>query len=1214
MKFLASFQGVFNLRLKELQLFGFKSFADKTTIEFDKGITIIVGPNGSGKSNIFDAMRWVLGEQSVKSLRGNKMEDVIFAGSDTRKTLGMAEVSLVLENEDKKINLPYSEIKVTRRIYRSGESEYLINDNPCRLKDITEMFMGTGIGIDSYSIISQGEVDKIINAKPEERREIFEEAAGITKHKKRKEETLRRLETVEQDMIRINDILEEIKRQANSLERQAKKAEKYKMLKEETESIEITISKKRIKDLNEKYQKLILEKEEIESKIEKENFKLKDYEEKLEKLNHEINQKENEINEKKNNFIIMQQEIKRLEDNLNYNEERQKEILQQSENVSMEIERIIEKIEKIKIEIENNQKLIEEKRNFLSIKQAELENNKKCIENIETEINKIYEKKKLKSEEIEKLIHKIAELKNKIIEKKLLIKGIEDNIYNIEKQKQENEEKIKLIELEVESIEDKLKIKEETIKDIKTREENLLKKKIEYNRNLKRIDEIIKEQSIIISKIKSKYNLLKEMQEKMIGFSNIIKKVLTEFKQQVSFEKEDEMIESLNNLINVETKYAKAVEKNFSSLLQAVLVNDYGLIEEIFSLYEKEKGEMLLLNNKILEQNYETILGIWKKKITHRNIEAYLPDLISVNDKFKSVKLLFYNVFVVDNFAKAKEVLKDIKIDEQFYILTGTDELISNYGIFKKVGSEQEVGTNLLTRIQQINEMKSEILFAEQRLFSLNDERKFLNEKILIIEKQIEDLSARYHNQYVEVIKDGEKIKQRQEEQQIYQENFEKNKIDINNFIKLKQDMLKMKETLEIQKGEMELTLDKNREELQELEKVFKEVESKKNIQKIKDEELEKEIIKEKGNLDMFLSNNNILDKRKEEINQEFDNLKKEKENIVNKLKNIEEEKMNIKLKIMQLQSEVSVKEEHMNNLKKDFEEIKKQKDELENFIKDMGKEREKLKEKLTDIKIKINELSYEIKSIYNKIQDEYKVSLNEEEINNLQIDDEQFKELNLKLEDNKEKMANIGVVNLVAIEEYETAKKRQDFMQNQYNDLLSSREDLKKIIKKLNEESTLLFSDTFKKIKENFKEVFKMMMKGGDADVILIDKENILETGIDIIAKPPGKKLQNISLLSGGEKAVTAISLLFAIFLIKTSPFCIMDEIDAPLDDVNIVRFTKFLNEFKNKTQFIIITHNKLTMEMADIIYGVSMEHDGVSRIISVRLDKISEIANGSN
>lgn len=1209
--FLKNFQGVFKLKLKELNLFGFKSFADKTTIEFDKGITIIVGPNGSGKSNIFDAIKWVLGEQSVKSLRGSKMEDVIFAGSDTRKTLGMAEVSLILENEDKKIDLPYSEIKVTRRIYRSGESEYFINDNPCRLKDIVEMFMGTGIGIDSYSIISQGEVDRIINARPEERREIFEEAAGITKHRKRKEETLRKLETVEQDMVRINDILEEIKRQASSLERQAKKAEKYKILKEETETIEITISKKRIKDLSEKYEKLLSEKEIIEGKIEKENLKLKDYEDRLEKLNSEIKLREQEINDKKNAIIIKEQEIKRLEDNLNYNEERKKEMILQKEKVSREIDEAIEKKEKIKIEIENNKRQINEKKDFLMKKEEELKQDLEEVHFIEKEINEILKQKEIKINEIESINGKIIEIKNKITEQELLIKGIEENITGIEKQKQENEEKLKLIELEVENIEDKLKVKEEIIKDIKTNEESLLKKKIEYNKDLQKIDEIIKEQSIIISKIRSKYNFLKEMQEKMAGFSSIVKKVLTEFKQQLNHQEKSEIIESLNNLINVERKYVKTLEKNFSAFLQAILINKFDIIEEIFSLYEKEKGELIILHNEILNENFEKISGKWRNKISHKNIEAYLPDLITVDEKYKGVKLLFYNVFVVSNFEKAKEVLKDIKIDEQFYLLTGTDELISNFGIFKKVGSELEIGTNLLTRVQQINEMKNEILLAEQRMNSLNEERKLLNEKVLIIEKQIEELSEKYHNQYVEVIKDSEKIKQRQEERKIYFENFEKNKIDINNFIRLKNEIFKIKETLELQKGEQELILSKCRNDLQEIENIIRTKDEVKNAKKLKCENLEKEIIKERGNLDIIISNNNILEKRGEEINLELENFKKEIENLVDKIKNIENEKGNIQSNIVKIHSEISIEANHIETLNNKFGEIKNQKEELERFIKDMGKEREELKEKLTDIKINVNELGYEIKNIYNKLQEEYKVLLNEEEIKNLQIDEEQYKELNFKLEENRKKMENIGVVNLVAIEEYDSAKKRQDFLQGQYNDLVASREDLKKIIKKLNDESTVLFSDTFNKIRENFKEVFKIMMKGGDADLILIDKENILETGIEIIARPPGKKLQNISLLSGGEKAVTAISLLFAIFLIKTSPFCIMDEIDAPLDDVNIVRFIKFIKEFKNKTQFIIITHNKLTMEMGDIIYGVSMERDGVSKIISVRMDKLGEIIN---
>lgn len=1195
------------MKLKELHLFGFKSFGDKTTIEFDQGITIIVGPNGSGKSNIFDAMKWVLGEQSVKSLRGNKMEDVIFAGSDMRKTLGMAEVSIILDNQEKKINLPYSEIKVTRRLYRSGESEYLINDNQCRLKDITEIFMDTGVGIDSYSIISQGEVDRIINAKPEERREIFEEAAGITKHRKRKEETLRRLETVESDMIRINDLLEEVKRQAASLERQAKKAEKYKILKEETDEIEIKLLKSQIKKLNEKYKKLIAEKEEIEKQINEENMKLKNYEIDFEKLKEEIVEKENVIKDKNNSFIIKQQEIKRMEDNLVYNNEKNKELFIQKENANKESIELVEKIEKVKIEIEGNDNKIKESNERILHKETELNKSNEELNCLMREIEKIVEDKKEKTKILDEISGKIIEIKNKITEREMAVKSIDEDINKLEVLKKQNEEKLHLVELELEHIEDGIKIKEEEIKNIKLKEEDLLKRKLQLKNDFEKINDIIKEQILIISKINSKYEFLNEMQKKMAGYSDIVKKVLTEFKMQMD-NKETGVFDSISSIIGVENKYVKLIEKVFSSYLQAILVDNLDIIKEIFTIYEKEKGELLLLHNDILNSKCDFILSNWRKKINHKNIETYLPDLFSVNDKYKGIKILFYNIYVVADMEKANEVIEANKIDEQYYLLTNNGELISNYGIFRKVGGEAEIGTNLLTRTKEINEIRNEILLAKERLNSLNEEKNILDNRISKVELEIENLSLNYHNQYIEVVKDNERIKQKNEELKFIKQDIEKNITSLQTLKNYRNEIMELKGKLESEKLEMEVSFAKTSEEIKKIDEIFKIKQGDLNLKKEGINEFEKELIKEKSNLEFIISNKNMLEERKKEMNLKYESLVKEVENINAKLIELENERNSINEKIFKLKSEILNDENQIANLKVEFEKVKKQKDDLENFIKAMGGKREELRENLSELKMQINEISFEIKSLYQKIQENYKIMPEEKEIEALQIDEEEYKTLNLKVSENKEKMESIGLVNLVAIEEYNTVKQRMDFLQKQYDDLVASRENLKKIIKRINEESTERFTKAFEEIKVKFRQVFNKMMKGGEADVILVDKENVLESGIDIIAKPPGKKFQHINLLSGGEKAVTAISLLFAIFLIKASPFCIMDEVDAPLDDVNIIRFINFIKEFKEKTQFIIITHNKLTMEIADIIYGVSMERDGVSKIISVKFEKIDE------
>jgi chromosome segregation protein len=1204
-----NFQGEYNLKLKSLDLLGFKSFADKTHLEFGEGITVIVGPNGSGKSNILDSIRWVLGEQSAKALRGGKMEDVIFNGSDAKKTLGMAEVSIVFDNQDKLINIPYNEIKVTRRLYRSGESEYLINDNPVRLKDVVELFMDTGIGIDAYSIISQGEVDRIINNKPLERREIFEEAAGITKYIKKRDEALSKLESTEQHMLRINDILSEVKRQAAALERQAKKAEKYRELKQECSDMEIKISKRELKEKYKLYNENDKRREEIEKKIEEENTKLGSIEKKIEELKTESVNIEKEISVIKEVCILNDETIKRIEDNLKFNLEKKNEFISRIEELKKQNVENIGKIEGLKEEVKTKEEKLIKINELIQIKEKEFNEILFLLQQTQNRFEEIRKTSETKGNILNKITQEFNSLENNISIQETLIKGIDEKILLNENLKKETEEKINKINIEFENISKQRIIKEDEIKQIKIKEEMLIKEKIKRTDTVNLFDDTIKNFSLNLNRLETKLSFLKNLYEQLEGYGEVVKKILFEFKAQLENDQQENIMGVVGNIVKVKQNYEDAVEKTLKDLLQTIIIKDNGLINEIFTLYEKEKGTLNIINLDS-QINFKNIIDKWNHKIKHKNIITSLVSVLDVSDKFEIIKLFFANIFIVQDINSAMEVIRDVKMEEEYKLLTLDGKLISNYGFYKKGEGELQSGVGLLARERLISEIESEIVIAKQKLNALQEERDNQKKNIQEIEKNIERLSVIYHNQYIEVIKDNERIKQKEEEKEVLIKTISKLEMEKAEFENQRNELFSQQEMYENERKKMKEEIDKLNSEINVLKNEIGLIEQELNSKKSNIEEKKIEILQLKNDYDFEDNQRQTILNKITELQNQYDFTLKEIEDLNIKISQLENERIEMEARKTSIKTELVLKE---NELKQKTEKFVSKNTEIEQLnlsLKEMGVIREQLKEQLYELKLKINELSIEIRNIYEKIENEFKISVSESDINSIEITEDEYKELSLKVSEYKEKIEKLGFINLVAIEEYNDLKKREEFLQVQYDDLCKAKENLNKVIKKTNEESKELFNKAFAEIRLRFADVFKKMTNGGDADLVLTDNENVLESGIDIIARPPGKRLQSITLLSGGEKAITAISLLFSLFLIKASPFCVMDEVEAALDDINVVRFTNLIKSFK-KTQFIIISHNKLTMEMADIIYGVSMEKAGISQVISVKLDKALEMSS---
>jgi len=1191
---------------------GFKSFADRTSLHFGEGITIIVGPNGSGKSNVMDAIRWVLGEQSAKSLRGGKMEDVIFAGSDSRKTLGMAEVSLVMDNQENIAKIPYAEIKVTRRLYRSGESEYFINDNQVRLKDIVELFMDTGVGIDSYSIISQGEVERIISAKPIERREIFEEAAGITKYIKRRDEALRKLESTEQHMLRINDILAEVKRQASQLERQAKRAEKYKELRTECSDMEFKVYKKDIREMTLRYNGETRKKEETDRRIEEENAGLSKFELNLESMKLTSVMKEKAISEAREKWVIREQEIHRLEDSLRYLDEKKNELLSRAESLKKENVENAGRLEGLKMEASGGRARLEEKRAVIKAREEELGR----LDISVTEYMAGFDAKKKEAEAklpvIDGLSRAHADLRNKIVSAEADIRSIDANIERANRERKEARDRVSRIEAELERIAENRFMKEGEIKGIKEKEERLIKEKVRKKADLDVVESAHKGMAAVVNRLETRLNFLKGLHERLEGYGSLVRKILTEYRAQLDEHERENIAGAVGNIISVEKRFEAAVEQALRPALEAILVRDEKLIGEIFSLYELEKGSLSLLNGKEAGAK-AAAAGPAGGRINHKNIIAYLPSVITVREGDEAVKALFHGTYIVESFEAAKEVMESVSHGAEYRLLTLKGEMISSYGIYSKGGAETAEGAGFLGREREIFEIEEELESAGAKLAAIGEEAAFREKKIGMVEAQIEELSISYHNQYVEVIKDSERIKQREEERAAEEDGLVTAEAALRAEISLREE--KMADKLRVAEeaaGIME-RLEGEKEALEQLKKETSSMETEYLFMKTGLDNKRMELLKLSGEFDIEANNLRMLEEKASEVGAAYERTHAEIEELNRRIAAAEEEKRACEGQISGNRELLAADEANLGALRRDFDIYKTEMDKLDTLIKSMSVVRDKLREEQYEIKLKINEFSLGIKALYDRLQQELKMSPSEEEIFSFEISEDEYKELNLKVSEYREKMDKLGVINLVAIEEYNELKSRNEFLQSQYDDLVTARDNLTKVIKKTNEESKELFVKAFTEIRARFAEVFVKMMNGGEADLLLTDNENILESGIDIIARPPGKRLQNINLLSGGEKAITAVSLLFALFLIKASPFCIMDEVDAALDDMNVARFVNLIKSFK-RTQFLVISHNKITMETADVLYGISMEKAGVSKIMSVKLDKAKEAAAEDN
>jgi len=1183
--------------LKSLEIRGFKSFADKTELKFKNGVTAVVGPNGSGKSNISDAVRWVLGEQSVKNLRGGKMEDVIFAGTMYRKGLSLAQVSITLDNSDYQLPIEYSDVTVSRRLYRSGESEYYINNTLCRLKDIQELFMDTGIGKEGYSIIGQGKIEAILSGRPEERRNLIEEAAGIVKFKTRKEEAEKKLANTEQNLVRINDILSTYEERLDPLRIEYEKAKRFlelsEQLKEKEVSILIHLIEKnevkideyntRIKNINEELKGLYSQKDAIKASLDKLQKELEEHE-------------QQSINDKDNYYNCLNNKQSLISEN---------QVL--TERIST-LRDYIERYEKEKEEIIEKLKVLNDQRNTLEIqlKEQQLDKNKNderikslelLLEELNKEVNLGEENLNIYNQELIELLRRISEYKNEITSAKIN----KDNLFKRQDQLKTqyegfntslaiNATTVKALEDEQVKLQEEIVKGESRIKEYKRQIASLSKKYTD-------LEKIYKETSLITNRLEANHNALMNLEKHFEGYNRAAKSLMINIEDnKIPMAKGKTFL--LGNIIKVPDHLVEAIEVALGGAVSDIITEDDNIAKTLIEhLKVNNLGRATFLPLNIIEGRKIKVAEDLTK------MEGYIgiaSDLIGYKEEFESaVNYVLGRTIICNDLDNALKIAKRASFSFKIVTLSGD---IVNPGGSLTGGSQQKKSTNILGRKKEIKDLEKKIEEGKEKIKSLSVELESLKSQLKELDNSVLNEKDQIHFNQIDITKvqgrisaileDSEKLKKNakvifqeiqsiEEKLQKYDESISSIELEISKCENKEKEIRKSMDNLQIVTEQKRKDIESNKEELVKL-KIDKAQRDEVLNSKIRElERIAKDIENYIGRKAQLL----------EEINQANETIIESNEAVRNNNAKLEELNEKVKALEEKFKEYEVIKIEIKDNIKKKNSE----EEELVGVI--SAKDSEKHRLELTMTKYESEKTNY-----LGKLNDEYNITLAEAQKYKREISNSE--EVKREVAELKSNITALGVVNVGAIEEYEQLTEKYNFMSGQRDDLTKAINELNDVINEMTTKMREVFNENFNKLRAYFNETFRQLFKGGSADLILGEGDE-LSANIDINVQPPGKKLQNINLMSGGEKGLSAIALLFAILKMKPTPFCILDEIEAALDDANVARYAEFLKTFSKNIQFIVITHRKGTMEASDVLYGVTMEEMGVSKVVSVDLSK---------
>lgn len=1182
------------MSFKRIEVSGFKSFADRLDIKFDKGITAIVGPNGCGKSNVADAIRWVLGEQSPKLLRGSNMQDVIFKGSETRKGLSFCEVSLVFDNTDHTFNTDYDEVVITRKLFRSGEREYALNRTPCLLKDITNLLHDSGIGRDGYSIIGQGKVEEIISSKPENRRAIFEEAAGIAKFKSRKEEAERSLDRTRDAMTRTKDIMTERERQLGPLKKQAEDARKYLAYKEELKHYEVN---------NYIYHH------------ESANQVKRAIQDKIDGYNQEVALKNAQIEDCNTRNTQSMDTIKEIDAQINV-------LREQILTLTVDIEKQA-----------GDQRLAQEKMNYMKEQisriQEELDADKLRFQSINTELESKQQDRNSHSEELKNLQSKADEMQNIYLQVLEELKALETEADSSQKKIFAEFDKLSDIKAQASRLDAEYDSLNERENELKLRKESLserleiLKKaenqaeqernrseqerKETFNKltaikeNYAQIEKENKENQIKLSylnnklaSMESREKLLNEMHAEYEGFNGTVRKLLVDSGKNPELKRS--IVGVVAELIKVPKQYETAIEMALGAGVQNIVTNNEEDAKKLVSyLKAKSYGRATFLPINSLKPKF--INDQFKANLKSNGVYGIACDLIQFDSKLEPIfKGLLGSTVIVENMDIAVKLAKDTKFS--FKIVTLEGDIINPAGSITGGSKKAEIN-NLLSREREIETIAKDIKNLQAEIETMHSTINKYNSKMQELLNSIEELNKNLQDCEIALSNKETILKSASERSLELSNEIQSVQDELSRLVTKKEylnseieNIKKVQSTdgLDVSKqGSMRTQrAEQLREQRDKLSETLTDL-------RVQIATIESEITSLDENIQRLLNEQSVLN---ENIDENTSLLAKNKQTMETAMQ----------LDANKDLTSLGQEEQKVSQIREQVAEYEKTKDQIHEMLKLIGEERDRItielskaQERLFQEEAKLGQIDVNIEAMKEKIFEDYELTYNTA----LALKDENYdnQEGQKRISELKKSISALGYVNVNAIEDSKILEESYNEYVEKMEDLTKTESDILSIIKDLSEQMTAKFEAEFEQINNNFTKIFRELFNGGNARLVLTDSDDILTAGIDIIAEPPGKKLQNLSLLSGGEKALTAIAILFAILKLRPMPFCLLDEIEAALDDANVERFAKYLHRFAQETQFIVITHRKPTMELADSLFGVTMEEKGVSKIVSIKL-----------
>ncbi len=1229
--------------LKNLTLLGFKSFSDKTSLNFQPGVTAIVGPNGCGKSNVSDAIRWVLGEQSAKALRGGEMADVIFTGTDGRKPMGMAEVSLTLGDMDEDhlraagVEVAYNEVTITRRIFRDGGSEYFINRTPCRLKDIQQLFMGTGVGRTSYSILAQGHITQILSSKPEDRRLIFEEAAGITKYKSQKKESLHKLEYTDQNLLRIADLIREVKRQIGSLQRQAGKARRYKQISQELKHLDTQLARHQFDVLQAEIAEKQTAAEKLRGEIETGSTDVLRCEDEIKQLRERLSGLEHEVAEKQQRGLELKGEADRHESRIQFDEERLRELASQNTRALTEINQAEERCHAASSELKAVVERLTASENALLQHRLTLEQKQWALSTVEDDLRQRQEALRQAQSEAFTAAQDSSRIRNEITALDLQKQGNSIRLEKLSAEKVQLEEERTRLEARLQEFTASVEVEKLNAQtkrgSVDQRQNRLRELQVELQASSAEQDQFLQAQA----EKRSRLNVLEQLEGSHEGFSA---------GTQAALRQSRTVIGSLADRIRVPDPYVVAVENALGHHLQLVLTEQPESAQEILADLTANKSgrasvaalSLEYTNDKQLFFEGEMSPGSGLDAIQNGLQNGQVIHALAVVQGEPSVekllKALLGRTFIASDLATATAQIQNGHAGCDFVTLTG--DLLSRHGIYTggylNGNGNPKAPASILGRKNQITELQGELTEVQLRVAAMSRKRGALLSEQTELQASLQQAQTELREQEVAIATREGEFNALQNSNRLLHQKIETVVFEVQSLAAQEQEGSQKRSALAARLNELEARERAGQEQVAALTAELENLRQQRDTANAALTESKVALAAEEQLLASFRQQQQSLEQRICELTQMVEQRRNEVSSFIGRKEQSESEIQDSRSQIGRLQHE----REQVNTQTAELL-ARKQSQEgdvvaREENLSERRRQLTQLQEQRGALDVELAQKNMSVQNLREQIQQKYHVNLDDvrSECITITFADEGAAKVHVmtpeemaaagastdwnavaqQIEALQKRLDEIGPVNLVAIEEYEETEQRYQFLTKQNDDLVSARVQLLEVINRINVQTRQMFIETFEKVRENFRAMFTEVFGGGKADLILSDQNDVLESGIEIMARPPGKQLQSISLLSGGEQTMTAVALLFSIYQVRPSPFCVLDELDAPLDESNINRFVHILQRFLVHSQFVIITHNKRTIGMADVLYGVTMEERGISKIVSVKFHKGGEIA----